>query len=60
MPIYEYECRACGARFELRQGINDSNSEKKCPKCKAPGLRRILSMFSTGSSGDTCSTSGST
>jgi putative FmdB family regulatory protein len=60
MPIYEYECPACGARFELRQGINGNDNDIKCPKCKAPGPRRILSMFSTGSSGGTCTPSGST
>ncbi len=60
MPIYEYECPACGARFELRLGINDSDNEKKCPKCEAPGPRRILSVFSTGSSGGACSPSSST
>ena len=60
MPIYEYECSACGARFELRQGINDNDSEKKCPECETPGPRRVLSVFSTGSSGGACSPSGST
>ena len=33
MPIYEYECRNCGEKFELRRGITDSDSEIKCPKC---------------------------
>jgi len=23
MPIYEYECRECGYRFEVRQGFDD-------------------------------------
>jgi putative FmdB family regulatory protein len=54
MPIYEYECPACGAKFELRQDMNDSDNEKTCPKCKEPGSRRILSLSYTGSSQGSC------
>ncbi|MFC1940740.1 FmdB family zinc ribbon protein [Chloroflexota bacterium] len=35
MPIYEYECPACGEKFELRRGIIDSDEEVKCPRCEA-------------------------
>ena len=51
MPIYEYECLACGEKFELRRGINRSDSEIKCPRCGAANPRRIFSMFSTTSGG---------
>jgi len=34
MPVYEYECSACGHRFEEWQKINDK-PVKVCPKCKA-------------------------
>lgn len=54
MPIYEYECQSCGEKFELRRGINDNDSEIKCPKCGVKKPRRIFSMFSTGSSGSAC------
>ncbi len=27
MPIYEYECPACGGKFELRRSIADSDEE---------------------------------
>ena len=54
MPIYEYECPGCGERFELRRGINDSDSEIKCPKCGAENPRRVFSVFSTGSSSTSC------
>jgi len=60
MPIYEYECPACGAKFELRRGINESDSEIKCPKCEAPGSRRIVSVSSMGSSGGACAPSSPT
>ncbi|MBN1188791.1 MAG: zinc ribbon domain-containing protein [Dehalococcoidales bacterium] len=55
MPIYEYECRSCGARFELRRGMNDSDAEVICPQCAASEARRTVSRFQTSSSGG-CST----
>ena len=54
MPIYEYECKSCGEKFELRRGISDNDNEIKCPKCDAEYPRRIISMFSTGSSSESC------
>ena len=32
MPLYEYECEACGHRFEAIQKFSDPPIEK-CPKC---------------------------
>ena len=32
MPLYEYECEACGNRFETIQKFSDSPLEA-CPKC---------------------------
>jgi putative FmdB family regulatory protein len=44
MPTYDYECDACGHKFELFQSIS-APVEKKCPECKKPKLRRL---FGTG------------
>jgi putative FmdB family regulatory protein len=41
MPTYDYECDACGHKFELYQGINDPKA-KKCPECRKLKLRRLL------------------
>jgi putative FmdB family regulatory protein len=32
MPLYEYECEACGHRFEVIQKFSDPPVEK-CPRC---------------------------
>jgi putative FmdB family regulatory protein len=32
MPLYEYECRKCGHRFERIQKFSDA-MVKKCPEC---------------------------
>ncbi|MDD5510006.1 MAG: zinc ribbon domain-containing protein [Dehalococcoidales bacterium] len=55
MPVYEYECTGCGARFELRRSIADSDSEVKCPRCGKERPRRVFSTFGTASSSRTCS-----
>ncbi|MGB9628041.1 MAG: FmdB family zinc ribbon protein [Thermodesulfobacteriota bacterium] len=58
MPIYEYECRKCGERFEVLQRINEDNSRIRCPRCNADAPQRVLSSFSSGSvrSSASCST----
>ena len=42
MPIYEYECEACGHRFELIQKFSDPPIDT-CPKCGQPKVRKLLS-----------------
>jgi putative FmdB family regulatory protein len=52
MPIYEYQCEACGHQLEALQKYNDPPL-KKCPDCAKPRLRRLLSapMFLLKGSG---------
>jgi putative FmdB family regulatory protein len=42
MPLYEYQCDACGARFELIRKFSDPPVEV-CAACGAPGLRKLVS-----------------
>lgn len=42
MPLYEYECDACGQRFELIQKFSDA-SPAACDKCGKGPVRRLLS-----------------
>ncbi len=42
MPIYEYECGACGERREFIQKFSDS-PKRKCPTCGALKLKRLIS-----------------
>jgi putative FmdB family regulatory protein len=60
MPIYEYECPACGEKFELLRSIADSDKKIKCPRCGAEKPRRVFSVFSTGSLGEACAPSSPT
>jgi putative FmdB family regulatory protein len=52
MPIYEYQCEACGHSLEALQELSDPLL-KKCPDCGKPKLRRLLSapMFLLKGSG---------
>ena len=42
MPIYEYECRACGHRLEKLQKVTDAPL-KVCPECAKPELGKLVS-----------------
>ncbi|HEY4330023.1 MAG TPA: FmdB family zinc ribbon protein [Phycisphaerae bacterium] len=42
MPTYEYECSACGNRFEEFQSIT-AKPIKKCPKCGKLKVKRLIS-----------------
>jgi putative FmdB family regulatory protein len=41
MPTYEYECRACGWRFEKQQGMTEAPLAK-CPQCGGD-VHRLIS-----------------
>lgn len=41
MPTYEYECKACGHRFERLQNMRES-PVRTCPRC-GDTVRRLIS-----------------
>ena len=41
MPTYDYECPACGHKFEAFQSIKE-DPIKTCPKCKKRKVRRLF------------------
>lgn len=41
MPTYEYECDACGHRFDEFQSFSEKPL-KKCPQCAKRKLRRLF------------------
>ncbi len=45
MPTYEYECSACGARFEEFQSISSSPLRT----CRSCGKRKIRRLIGSGS-----------
>jgi putative FmdB family regulatory protein len=50
MPIYEYRCATCGARFETLARRGDLAPE--CPRCGGGGVEKLFSTFAVATSGD--------
>lgn len=42
MPIYEYQCGACGEQMEKLQRMSDDKLVD-CPACGKPALQRLIS-----------------
>lgn len=42
MPIYEYECTACGDLHEIMQKITE-DPLVDCPSCGQPALKKLIS-----------------
>ena len=51
MPIYEYECNACGDRHEFIQKFSES-PKRKCPSCGKPKLKKLVSAAAFHLKGD--------
>ncbi|HEX9800800.1 MAG TPA: zinc ribbon domain-containing protein [Thermoanaerobaculia bacterium] len=51
MPLYEYRCPACRARFELLQRMGECADAVRCPECGAAHVERQLSTFAAGHAG---------
>jgi len=45
VPLYEFDCRSCGARFEALVDAGADHTE--CRECGEPDARRRLSTFAT-------------
>ena len=53
MPIYEYTCKRCDARFErLAKSMSEDESSKvACPECRSTQTARSMSVFAVSSGG---------
>jgi putative FmdB family regulatory protein len=52
MPIYEYACQKCHAKFEkLVRSMSDA-APPPCPKCGSAQTSRELSVFAAVNGGD--------
>jgi len=54
--MYEYECKACGANFDLLRGMNQNDSDITCKTCGSPKIERKISLFASTikESGSSC------
>lgn len=47
MPIYEYECRHCGHRFEYL--VLSKTPPAACPSCQNSDVKQLISAFGVSS-----------
>lgn len=57
MPVYEYECKACGHQFEKIRPMSKGDELILCMKCQSPDTHRMLSRFNAHSEGGTAASS---
>ena len=48
MPLFEYECRACGNHFEY---LTRDGQSPACPGCAGSDLEKLLSVFAVNANG---------
>jgi len=69
MPMYEYRCRECGAKYEeLVSSSQTTDSEVQCPECGKYQSEKLMSAFASSgvtsggysSSGSSCGSGGFT
>ncbi len=58
MPLYEYDCRPCGRRFEALVRLASANEPQTCPECGKPTAKRVLSAPAALGTGKTITGSG--
>jgi putative FmdB family regulatory protein len=47
MPIYEYRCPRCRARFSVLALHADQEVAARCPRCHNTEVQRLISRFAT-------------
>lgn len=44
MPLYDYDCRACGARFDVLVGMSHAD-DVVCARCGSADVKRLLPVI---------------
>jgi len=54
MPVYEFQCNACGHRFSRffrRMSSSDEKLDAPCPACQSTDTLRLVSSFAIHGAG---------
>jgi putative FmdB family regulatory protein len=51
MPLYEYYCADCGAKFEALRPMDQADHPMPCKQCQSVRTSRALSLFAAVSKG---------
>jgi putative FmdB family regulatory protein len=61
MPIFEYQCKDCGATYDVFHKVREVEEDIVCPSCTSKEHQRLLSApnfsMSTKAGSDFCSSS---
>lgn len=52
MPVFEYHCSDCGARYSQLVGMTADSREPRCPKCGSANADKLISRFQRARSED--------
>jgi putative FmdB family regulatory protein len=47
MPLYEYQCKACGEEFEKMMRFSEADQNPVCPSCQSPDTRKKISTIAS-------------
>ncbi len=53
MPIYEYDCQDCGARFDKLVFLTSQPKPVVCPECSSGQVSKRLSLIAPSGGGKT-------
>ncbi len=48
MPIYEYQCQACGEKFSKLLRSMAGQVTVVCPRCGSENVKKAISLFGVG------------
>lgn len=51
MPMYEYACPDCGAKFEKLRRMSEADAPMRCPECGKESAQRQMSTFAASGCG---------
>jgi putative FmdB family regulatory protein len=51
MPIYEYVCQECGAKYEKLVRFGSTEVQLRCPRCGSTRAEKAISLFGTSAAG---------
>ena len=54
MPIFEYQCRECGSKFE--RIVTNGSTQVTCKNCSSRKVDKLLSVFAVAGSSRASST----
>jgi putative FmdB family regulatory protein len=48
VPLYEYRCKTCDDRFELRRSVAEADAPASCPDGHSDSVRLLAAFAATG------------